>query len=349
MPNMTSFNFSPTVWVFGPNAKITKQQARGRPRRRPIVALVQFAGWAWQTPIHVAASERTPGVGTGFLTPTPVKYADSVWVLGSPRDERGRGHICAMEIVLGPKGTVSTESEAALLLPPGEPGNFDENGAILGDVINVPDRGVSIAYVGFADSVGQKFAARTGVACVELDDGIVQRPVGATRIHPVEEMPLIEALHAVRVTDDGFDVLYCVGNPWEFIDGAPFPSYDVYRASGSDLENLRGNTNPLLPRPHGVYRLGRPRWFPQEDGQDVIVATGGRRDGDYRPYVFREHSSGGFVLVENAFPFLPGDFPWCKIQLSYPCVAVVDDDTALMVMNGDRMGEAGFFASVGRR
>lgn len=307
-----------------------------------------FAGWRWSVPSHAVGSDAVPGVGRGFLTPTPVRVGDSIWVLGSPRDSRGRGSICAVDITINRRGSAKVTTRSSLLLPPGPVGSFDANGVILGDAILESDRW-TLAYVGFSDEQGEKFVARSGIATVGFDGDVIDRPRDPTPVHPATYRPLIEAIHATRSKQGGIEVLYSMGQGWELIDGKPFPRYDTYRAEGSTLNHVIGSLEPLLPRPNGVYRLGRPRWFTLDRESEIIVATGGRRDGDYRPYAFIEGEEGGLVLDEGAFPFAPGDYVWCSKQLSYPCVERLDDETAIMTMNGDGMGAAGFFVSVGRR
>lgn len=307
-----------------------------------------FAGWRWTEPSHAIGSNALLGVGRGFLTPTPVHVSGSIQVFGSPRDPQGRGSICAVEITIDRRGRAQVQESFRVLLPPGQVGCFDENGVILGDVIIEPDR-LTVAYVGFADQEGEKFVARSGIASVGFDGQIIKRACDPTAVHPGTHRPIIEAIHATRSSAGGIEALYSMGQGWEFIDGAPFPRYDTYKAQGSTLDCLTGSLEPMLPRPEGVYRLGRPRWFSRDGEKDIIVATGGRRDGDYRPYVFVEAEEGRLVLDEGAFPFGPSDYPWCANQLSYPCIEWLNDETAIMTMNGDGMGADGFFLSVGHR
>lgn len=309
---------------------------------------VSFAGWIWDEPQLLRGTESTAGAGRGFLTPTPILKGDAIWLFGSPRDDRGRGTVTCIEVHLQKNAITLERRLSELTLPPGEAGSFDENGAILGDILS-EGGAVRITYVGFADAPGQKFVARTGVAVLDPISGVMMRSLEPVRVHPTESAPIFEAIHCIRATAGGWEALYAAGHGWEEIGGARFPSYDTFVAHGSSQETLLGSPNPLLPRPDGVYRLGRPRWFLPDSDRARIVATGGRRTGDYRPYVFELGEDGKYVESPERFPFCPGDFPWCSRQLSYPTAVHLDGETAVMFMNGDQMGRDGCFAALGRR
>lgn len=307
-----------------------------------------FAGWFWDEPQLLQGTESTAGIGRGFLAPTPLLNGDAIWLFGSPRDDRGRGTVTCIEVHLRKNELAVGQRIPELTLPPGKADSLDENGVILGDIL-LQGAVVRVTYVGFASAPGQKFVARTGVAVLDPSSGVITRSFEPVRVHPTESAPIIEAVHCIRATAGGWEALYAVGHGWEEIGGARFPRYDTFAANGSSQETLRGASNPLLPRPDGVYRLGRPRWFLPDSDSSRIVATGGRRTGDYRPYVFELGGDGRYVESSERFPFNPGDFTWCARQLSYPAAVHLDDETAIMFMNGDQMGRDGCFAALGYR
>lgn len=298
----------------------------------------------WTTPelaIDAAVLPRSLAV-SGFLTPTPVLGDDgTVRVFGGMRDASGVSRIGWADIDIKSRELVNVCDHPALDV--GAPGHFDSNGVILGDLVTDPATGdLVMAYVGFSTFPTVKFRAFSGLA-TSSDGGCTFRRVGlgpwlgdASWERPTSIM----AVHCLRQSGDGgWSALIAVGDGWESIGARVYPRYFTVEATGPDLASLTVVPEPLLPVPDGVYRLGRPRFAPHGDGPPAIVATGGRRSGDYRPYAFIQ-SDGAWLPADEPLPIAPGCSPFAQVQAAYPAHVVIDSEVWVF-FNGDDMGRAG--------
>ncbi len=277
----------------------------------------------------------------GFLTPTPLLVDErTIRVYGGMRASSGISRIGWAEIDLSTRKISRVSLEPAIDL--GLSGEFDDHGMILGDVSVDPQSGeVILVYVGFQMVPGVKFRAYSGLA--RSSDG------GQTFSRDPESLVLgqnhfnfstdIAAIHSVRTVKGGWEALVAIGDGWESINSAPFPRYNVFQAHGKCLHSLQIDQDPLLSMPHSTYRLGRPRLFAGGGGDTVIVATGGKRDGDYRPYAFK-NSPEGFRSHPMEWPVYPGCSDLARRQAAYP-TQITTESEEWVFFNGDSMGRAG--------
>lgn len=301
-------------------------------------------GAVWTAPelaVDVAAFPDSLAAG-GFLTPTPVLHdSKTVRVFGGMRDAAGVARVGWVDIDIATRRLVDVCDRPCLGV--GEPGAFDANGVILGDVVTDPVTGdLLMAYVGFSMFPTVKFRAFSGLA-KSCDGGrtferVTREPwLGAESCGSPTSIVAVHALR--RLKDSTWTALVAVGDGWESIDGLQYPRYFTVSASGYDLATLSIARESLLPIPDGVYRLGRPRFVPNGPGDPAIVATGGRRDGDYRAYVFAR-AAGRWVQSKAVPPVVPGCSPLAQIQAAYPAHIVADSEVWVF-FNGDAMGRAG--------
>lgn len=302
------------------------------------------AGTAWSAPELAIATALFPAdlaVG-GFLTPTPVlRDEGTVRVFGGMRDAHGISRIGWVDVDASTRAPVAVCTAPAL--DTGPPGAFDANGVILGDVAAEALSGdLVLAYVGFSMFPTIKFRAYSGLA-TSSDGGETFTRVTSEpwlgRHHAGLPNSIIAAHSLYRDADGRWCALVAVGDGWEDIGGRPYPRYFTVAAAGPDLATMTVDPAPLLPMPDGVYRLGRPRVAPLGDGSAAIVATGGRRDGDYRAYAFGA-SGEGWAQLAAPPPIAPGCSPLASVQAAYPAHIVVGDEVWVF-FNGDDMGRAG--------
>jgi len=293
----------------------------------------------------VVSSDSFTGVGSGFLTPTPLECNGVIRVFGGARDQNGTSRLVWLD--LDPNSLCTVGGAAVPCLDVGAEGHFDQDGVILGDLIRL-DHQLVMAYVGFNYFPSVKFAAAPGLAVSE-DNGQSFRRITAQgwRVEASGTPALIEAVHSIEKTITGFRVLYSMGEDWELVDGKAFPKYSSFAAAGSSLWNLKTTNKSKLPQHPDVYRLGRPRFVPNEIAHGVVIATGGRASGDYRPYLFLASNNEGFEPHPEGFPIVPGDYSWCSKHVSYPSFVVIDD-FAFMFLNGDEMGIGGCYVMKAR-
>ncbi len=131
----------------------------------------------------------------------------------------------------------------------GRGGCFDDNGMILGDVVDGPG-GLHMFYVGFQRVAKAKFLAFTGLA-ISTDGGDHFRRMQETPI--LDRAPgrsTIGAVHSAIHEDGRWRLWYAVGDDWEIIGGQPFPRYHIRYAETDDLRchAARRQGLPAAPR-----------------------------------------------------------------------------------------------------
>lgn len=297
----------------------------------------------WTRPQLVIPTSIFPNgfANLGFLTPTPVSIdASTIRVYGGMRDSSGISRIGWAEIDTQSRSVTRTSCGPAIEL--GDPGEFDDHGMILGDIVPDPASGeFLLLYVGFQMSPVAKFRAFSGIArsadggksfsrdsaTLLLDDAAVARHTD------------IVAVHWAEPTSAGWHALVAVGDGWERIKGTPFPRYNIHSASGANLQSLTVSEDAVLTMPEETYRLGRPRMFASRHDSARLVATGGKLNGDYRPYAFSVQS-GEFREDSWDIPVFPGCTDFATIQASYP-TQVFTPSEEWVFFNGDDMGRHG--------
>jgi hypothetical protein len=302
-----------------------------------------FRSRSWSEPILAIPSFLWAdiGIGSGFLTPTPTRLPNgNIRVFGGIRDLFGRSTINWVD--LSPITATVLDYSKEPCLDTRNSGDFDTDGAILGDIFPYKDS-LAMFYVGFKRYLDVKFRAYTGFA-VSFDLGMTWEK----QFSPISELQKrvinsdIFAVHNVRITNDYVELLVALGNGWEEINGKSFPKYGSFLAHGKTLDALEISTEVLLPQNPEMYRLGRPRYFRNSRNKiEYIVATGGKRDGDYRPYIFEKESST-WVMSDLQFPILPGKAADFYSQVSYPAYIDINNSTWIF-FNGDGMGKSGSY------
>jgi hypothetical protein len=273
------------------------------------------------------------------LTPTPVALDDErIRVYAGFRDLEGVSRIGYVD-VLADDPTVVIRVSREPVLDIGRGGCFDDNGMILGDVVQGPG-GLHMFYVGFQRVARAKFLAFTGLA-VSSDGGEHFRRVQETPI--LDRAPgrsTIAAVHSAHYEQGRWRLWYAVGDDWETIDGKPYPRYHIRCAETASLDTIpRSDHVCLLPR-GSEYRIGRPRVY-RLDGRYVMLFTRGNRTGEYFPGVAtsddgltwrRDDASLGLALSESG---------WDSRTICYPAL-LSRGDRLLMFYNGNDMGVDGF-------
>jgi hypothetical protein len=298
--------------------------------------------------IHLVKNEYWPnGPNLGFLTPTV--FSDEVnfpfkLLFGGVRDTLGRSVIRLARLY----SDLQVVPEPKICFDRRNSGEFDTDGTILGH-INQIDTTLRMYYVGFRKSSKVKFQAFSGLAeSLDFGRSFTFRRRIFTKLPSILDYRSgvdIIACHWNNLEANGNgEALIAIGSGWKNIDQKQFPMYSSYFVKVENFEILE--VVAKIPQSTEIYRLGRPRFFySKEQGISLIVATGGKENGDYRPYFF-EFKNGNIITREDLqMPVVPGDYLFCKKQVSYPeFVSFYDHQTDICIFNGDRMGEEGCFA-----
>jgi hypothetical protein len=297
---------------------------------------------AWQKKGLVFATARQ-GIGGWMrhsaLTPTPLQLDDErIRVYAGFRDEQGVSRIGYVDLRADdPTVVVNVSREPALDV--GRGGCFDDNGIILGDVVQGPG-GLHLFYVGFQRVARAKFLAFTGLA-VSGDGGEHFRRVQETPI--LDRAPgrsTIGAVHSAAYEQGRWRLWYAVGDDWEQIGGQPFPRYHIRHVETADLGAIpREDHICLLPR-GSEYRIGRPRVY-RLDGRQVMYFTRGNRGGEYFPGVATSDDGLHWKRRDEELGLALSASGWDSRTICYPAL-LAQPDRLLMFYNGNDMGVDGF-------
>ncbi|MBK2297075.1 MULTISPECIES: glycoside hydrolase family protein [Francisella] len=275
------------------------------------------------------------------LTPTAYLLNDEVIrIYVSFRDTKGVGRIGFVDVeAKNPSKIIQISNKPVLDV--GQRGMFDDNGMILGDLINV-DNKIYMYYVGFQKVENVKFLAYSGLA-ISHDNGesfirYQQTPI----LDRTQEALYIRAIHSVIYEDEKFRVWYATGSGWENINGVDYPQYDINHIesdNGIDFSN-QGIKCIENNNQNKEYRIGRPRVYKYKD-KYIMNFTYGTTDGRYTTGQaesldgvswLRDDYKRGIDLSEDG---------WDSVHLSYPSVIKTNYGT-YMFYNGNNMGLDGF-------
>jgi hypothetical protein len=273
------------------------------------------------------------------LTPTPYRLDDErIRVYAGFRDEEGVSRIGYVDVRADDPSVILGVS-AAPLLDIGRDGCFDDNGVILGDVVDGPG-GLYMFYVGFQRVAKAKFLAFTGLAR-SID--------GGQRFFRTQETPILDrahgrstigAVHTALYDEGRWRLWYAVGDDWESIDGCDFPRYHIRYAETDDLTRLpREDHVCLLPR-GTEYRIGRPRVY-RLYGRYVMYFTRGNVTGEYFPGVAYSDDGLAWTRRDETLGLALADTGWDSRVVCYPAL-IRQRDTLWMFYNGNDMGVDGF-------
>lgn len=280
------------------------------------------------------------------LTPTPYRLDDErIRVYAGFRDADGVSRIGYVDVLADAPTRIIGISEAPVL-DVGRAGCFDDNGMILGDVIDAPG-GLHMFYVGFQRVARAKFLAFTGVA-VSSDGGETFRRTQETPI--MDRAPgrsTIAAVHSAMYENGRWRLWYAVGDDWEYIGGQPYPRYHICCLETDDLYTLPRRAHVCL-RPQGSeYRIGRPRVY-RFGGRYLMYFTRGNIGGEYFPGMALSTDGIHWQRCDDALGLSLSDHGWDDRTLCYPAL-IQHRDRLLMFYNGNDMGVDGFGLAEAKR
>jgi hypothetical protein len=275
------------------------------------------------------------------LTPTPILLDDNTLRIYSGfRDKSGISRIGYVDVQSDDPTLILNISDKPVL-DIGEPGMFDDNGMIMGDII-IKDNQTYMYYVGFQLVDKVKFLAYSGLAIKYSNSESFRRYRNTPIFDRGEEAMYIRAIHSAIAESGIMKIWYAVGNGWEQINGKRYPQYEIYHSETDKIEKLpqSGTICIGVDRANCEYRIGRPRVYKWKE-KYLMLFTYGTTDGRYMAGMAtstdgiswnRDDSKLGIQLSENG---------WDSVHLCYPALITVNDKT-YMFYNGNNMGYDGF-------
>lgn len=277
----------------------------------------------------------------GFMTPHAKLMGDIIRVWGGIRDDNGVSRIACVDLEADdPAHILKVYEEPALDI--GEPGTFDDNGVILGDIIE--DRGsLRLYYVGFQHVQKAKFYAFSGLA-ISNDGGL--------HFNRYSKVPVMDrtdsgrfgrCIHTVLKEENVYKIYYAIINDWKIINNIPYPVYDIWMTESQDGIHIPDVDDTLcITTNENEYRIERPKVYKTNCGYEMYYT----RDFIPKDYIIGYATSkDGFKWTrddENCLGMLrKSDFGWDSQMACYPVILQYKDRTYAFY-NGNDMGGSGF-------
>lgn len=273
------------------------------------------------------------------LTPTPLVMEDRVRVYAGFRDQMGISRIGYADLDLNePTKVIGFSSKPVLDI--GKDGNFDDNGVILGDVINVNGK-ILMYYVGFQLVVKAKFLAFTGLAMSNDGGNSFERFNTVPVLDRRKTANYFNAIHTVIYENGIFKCWLGSGSDWSLINDVPYPSYNIKYIESPDGINFGPTVSDAICFENSSeYRIGRPRVYKYAGGYFMIY-TKGDLFGNYTMGFANSVDGINWVRNDKAINFFPSSSGWDDKWVSYGTLFTVNGNT-YMLYNGNEMGKEGF-------
>lgn len=273
-----------------------------------------------------------------FMTPIAILIEDKIRLFGGIRDINGTSRIGFIDVDANNPSTVLYVNQEPVL-DVGQDGCFDDNGAILGSIIN--DNGLwKMYYIGFQHVQKAKFYAFSGVA--ESKDLVnFTRKFQTPIIDRKDWMKFIGASHTIIKDGAKYKVWYAAGNGWQEIDGKKYPQYSVYYTESDDGYNFDYSLNCHVVMPNeSEYRIGRPTVF-KISGKYIMFCTSDTLDKQYKICYFESSDGISWERMDSKLQGLEkSENGWDGQMACYPYLLNYKEKTYCFY-NGNDMGRSG--------
>ncbi len=273
------------------------------------------------------------------ITPTPILISeDIIRVYAGFRDDNGVSRIGYVDVNAHNPAEINAVSKEPVL-DIGIPGTFDDNGVILGDVIAYGQK-FYMYYIGFQLVEKVKFLAYTGLAISEDGGHSFKRFSHAPILDRAENELFFRAIHSV-IIEDGVWKAWCgVGSEWVWIDGNPYPKYNIRYYESTDGVHFSSQGKLCIDFKDNEYRIGRPRVIKKDDIYQMFY-TRGTLSKDYVPGYAESRDGIHWTRKDSEIGISLSTAGWDSIHLAYP--AIIDTkEKVYMFYNGNHFGKEGF-------
>lgn len=289
---------------------------------------------------------RCAWMNNSVLTPQPyLLNEDVIRVYASFRDANGIGRIGFVDLdAANPQKILSISPEPVVQL--GDAGQFDDNGMLLGDVLNV-DGEIWMYYVAF-QLVGKiKFYAFSGLAKSRDGGNTFVRYSRVPVMDRAEEGIFGRCIHSVLRENGMFRIWYSVIFDWTYVNGIPYPTYDIKYIESEDGMHI-GPRGVQCIRCHGnEYRIGRPRVRKISESKYEMRYTSDTLEKEYRAGYAESVDGINWVRKDELSGLNPSADGFDSEMACYPVVQETKYGT-YMFYDGNGMGRAGFGYAVAK-
>lgn len=278
-------------------------------------------------------------MNNSVLTPQPFLLNDNVIrIYCSFRDSCGCGRIGYLDLdAKDPKHIISVSDKPVLDL--GKAGCFDDNGVILGDVLRVNDK-IYMYYVAFQKVQKAKFLAFSGLA-ISDDDGLhFKRVSDCPVMDRTDEGIYGRCIHSVIYDGNIFKIWYSVIFDWTYINGIPYPTYDIKYIESEDGINIGREGVQCVVCKNDEYRIGRPKVRFVDDRYEMLY-TYDTLKKEYRVGYAESPDGKDWTRKDEQSWLRPSSSGWDSAMVCYPVIIDTKYGT-YMFYDGNGMGLEGF-------
>lgn len=296
--------------------------------------------WEKRGLIYCPQGDVQDWINNTALTPTPYLLTDEIIrVYCSFRDINGIGRIGYLDLDARNPNTILNISDKPVL-DIGRDGCFDDNGVILGDIIKV-DNMLYMYYVGFQLVKKVKFYAFSGLAKGEPSGEHFTRVKEAPVMDRTAEGLYGRCIHSVMHSGGKFRVWYSVIYDWTYINGIPYPTYDIKYIESNDGVHFPEEGVQCIKCNETEYRIGRPRVRLIDHNKFEMRYTSDTLAKEYKAG-YAESADGIFwIRKDHESKIARGEAGWDSEMACYPAVITTKYGT-YMFYDGNGMGKAGF-------
>ena len=280
-------------------------------------------------------------MNNSVLTPEPFMLNDEVIrIYASFRDKDGVGRIGYLDL------SAKNPSEILKINPTpvldiGKDGRFDDNGMLLGEVIRVDDK-IYMYYNAFQIVKKAKFFGFGGLAISEDGGETFVRAQECPVLDRVPEALFGRATHTVMYENGIFRVWYAVIYDWTFINGIPYPTYNIKYTESKNGIDFPKEGIPCVQCKDDEYRIGRPKVRRLPNGKYEMRYTSDNMKKEYRAGYAESDDGSHWVRQDDLGGLGPsGGTGWDSDEASYPVVCETKYGT-YMFYDGNGMGREGF-------
>ena len=282
--------------------------------------------------------------------PTAVISGSEIKVYFATRDAFQQSRTTFVKLQLeDPTKIVYVHDKPVLEL--GQPGEFDENGVMVGSILVLDENTVYMYYTGWRKTKTVPYLLTIGLA-VSTDGGMTfERATNVPIIGISESDPLITMSPHVSKDENGWNMWYGSGISWQLVNGNYEPIYLIRHARSQ---------NGIQWEPTPGYCLGQS-YEHESNVRPTIIKNGSRfemyfchrgtyeyRNGNDSYQIGRAYSIDGIQWTRD-LNFKNFNLPFSDYtsgMMAYPNMIQFEDDIYCFV-NGNTFGKEGFGIIIG--
>ena len=254
----------------------------------------------------------------------------------SSRDRNDRSHVCRF-VLDADWPDVAAASQFELVLAPGEPGSFDDSGAMAA-WLREANGELQLYYIGWNRGTTVPFRNALGLAVSRDSGATFGRGSGPILDRSVHDPCFVASCCVASGRSGGLRMWYVSGLRWDVEDGAAKPYYHVKHAVSADgVAWQRDGTVCIDFASPDEHAISRP----------CVIEEGGlyrmwysHRGRTYR-IGYAESADGlAWTRKDDELGLAPSESGWDSEMVAYPCVFDHRGER-FMLYNGNGYGRTG--------